>query len=120
MNALRQAIADAREDAAVLKRNGFEQLATTLDRHLDNIATAAEPFTKTLTLSEARLKSGASIRWLTHKARGEWADLGFAGVEHGQWRILDCIVPQRLHPSAIKQQAEADARAETHRARNAG
>ena len=114
MHELRQAIADAREDAAVLRRNGHPAQAESLERSADHIARAAEPFTRTLSLSEARLKSGASLRWLKAKAR-EWADLGFAECVQGEWRILDCLVPQRIHASAVRAQGAEDATRDARR-----
>ena len=112
---LADATADARDDAAVLRRNGHEAQAASLEHHLNKIARAAEPFTRSLSLADARMKSGASLRWLTAKARGEWADLGFASTHNGEWRILDCMVPQRIHPSAIRAEAGRDALREERR-----
>lgn len=108
---LEEAIASEREDAAVLRRKGFVADAERIERVLERVARAAEPFTEWLSEREAALRSGRSTDWL----RAQFPGLQAQGLARfGQARPTDrqflrCAIPQRANTSAAR---EAGARGE--------
>ena len=106
---LEQVLADAREEAAILKRNGHVTQAQSMARLCDDVARAAEPWLRKLTEADAHTKSGRSIRWLRAMAP-QWEALGLAERNGRAWLFRDCIIPQRMHPSAAREDARRQAR----------
>jgi hypothetical protein len=99
---LEQVLADAREEAAVLKRAGHPVQAAGLDRLCDAVARAAEDYLTWLTEPDARLQSGRSVEWL----RGQfprWMDQGLARLNGRKREYRALIVPRRANLSAARE-----------------
>lgn len=103
--ALELALADAREEAAILKRNGHPAQADTLERFCDRVTRSAEPWLRWLSESDAHTKSGRSIRWLRSQAP-QWEAQDLAKRVGRLWYFRDCIIPQRTHPSTAREDAK--------------
>lgn len=99
-----QVLADARGDAAVLRRKGHSREAEEIESLCDRFAAAAEPWMKKLTEAEARMKSGRSIRWLRAQAPS-WEAIGMAERDGNRWIFRDCIIQQRGHVSVVREDA---------------
>jgi hypothetical protein len=92
---LAQILADAREEAQVLRRAGNAGQAEYLDGLLSRIRDAAEDYLTWLSEADAMLKSGLSERTLRRRFR-DLMDSGLA--RHGAKRCreyLACAVPNR-------------------------
>lgn len=99
---LEQVLADAREEAAVLKRAGHPVQAAGLDRLCDAVARAAEDYLTWLTEADARLQSGRSVEWL----RGQfprWLDQGLARMNGKKREYRALIIPRRANISAARE-----------------
>jgi len=106
---LEQVIADAREEAKILERNGHLAQARSLERFADQVAEAAEPFTRWLSEDKAHTKSGRSVRWLRAQFDA-WEAQQLARWRHSAREYLDVAVPQRVHLSTVRAEARAQAR----------
>jgi hypothetical protein len=96
---LEQIIADAREDAAVLKRNGHPEQAQSIEQLCAQVEGAAEDYIRKISLEDARLKSGLSLRQLRRRFR-ELTDCGMAEIgPKGEMLFRACAVPQRAATS---------------------
>lgn len=105
---LSEVIADARGEAAVLRRAGNVGQAEYVESLCDKVAGAAEDYLKRLSLADARLKSGLNERTLKRRHR-ELMDCGLAGFDdRRQMWFRACAVPQR---AAVVQQRERGRRA---------
>lgn len=95
MSDLAQILADAREEAQVLRRTGNAGQADYMDALVSKIREAAEGFITWRSEADAQLKSGLSSRTLRRRFR-ELVDTGLARYgQKGQREYLDCAVPQR-------------------------
>ena len=98
---LEQVLADGRDEAAVLRRNGHVAQAETLSRFIDAVLESAEDYLTWLSEGEARLRSGHSVEWL----RGRFAGLqsqGLAKLE-GKRRMYRAVgIPQRPNLEAAR------------------
>lgn len=99
---LEQVLADAREEAAVLKRAGHPVQAAGLERLCDAVARSAEDYLTWLSEADARLQSGRSVEWL----RGQfprWMDQGLARTSGKKREYRALIVPRRANVSAARE-----------------
>lgn len=95
MKPLEQVIADAREEAAMLKRTGNVGQAEHLERLLDEVYAAAEDYVTWLSEADALLKSGLAERTLRRRFR-ELVDCGLARYDNRRGReYRACAVPSR-------------------------
>lgn len=95
MTDLAQILADAREEAQVLRRTGNAGQADHLDALVTRIRDSAEGFITWRSESDAVLKSGLSERALRRRFR-ELVDSGLARYnQKGKREYLDCAVPSR-------------------------
>jgi hypothetical protein len=102
---LEQVIADAREEAAILRKNGHTGQAETLLRFLDAVAASAEDYLTWLTEDEAHLRSGKSAKAL----RALFPALLAQGLakQDGRRRLYRaCAIPQRAHLEAARRAGE--------------
>jgi hypothetical protein len=105
---LAEVIADARGEAAVLRRAGSAGQADYVESLCTKVATAAEDYLKRISLADARLKSGLNERTLKRRHR-ELMDCGLAGFnERREMWFRACAVPQR---ASVGQQRERGRRA---------
>lgn len=92
---LAQVLADAREEAQVLRRAGNGPQADYIDALLTKVRDAAEGFVTWRSEADAELKSGLSIRAL----RRRFPDLYDTGLARysskGKREYLDCAIPNR-------------------------
>lgn len=105
MPTLEQVMADAREEGAILRRNGHVGQADTLARFLDAVRLAAEDYLTWLTEDEAHLRSGKSAKAL----RALFPSLLAQGLarQDGRRRLYRaCAVPQRAHLEAARRAGE--------------
>jgi len=96
---LDQVLADEREQAAILRRNGHGHDAALIERICDKVAEATEEFRRWLSESDAMLRSGKSQAWLRARFPG-WEAQGYARRAGRQREYLMVVVPQRVHTSA--------------------
>ena len=109
---LEQVLADAREEAAVLRKHRQDALADALDKLCDEFAQAAEPFTRWLSETEAVLASPHAGAWFRQRFRA-WESQGLArwNPRHkAERQYLSVIVPRRVRPDTIREEARRAAR----------
>lgn len=99
---LEQVLADAREEAAVLKRAGHPIQAAGLERLCDAVAGAAEDYLTWLSEGDARLMSGRSVEWLRGRFAG-WLALGLARMNGKRREYRALIIPRRANLSAARE-----------------
>ena len=109
---LEQVIADAREDAAVLKKHGQTAIADAIESLCDAVDTAAEDYLSWLSESDAMLRSGHTRTWLRVRFP-MWDRQGLArwsprNATAREYRAL--IVPQRTNVAALRTDARKAAR----------
>lgn len=105
MPTLEQVIADAREEASILLRNGHRAQAETLERFLDAVTAAAEDYLTWLTEPDAHLRCGWSVKML----RGRFPALcaqGLARLDGRRRLYRACALPQRAHLEAARRAGE--------------
>jgi hypothetical protein len=102
---LEQVIADAREEAAILRRNGHAAQADTLLRFLDAVSISAEDYLTWLTEDEAHLRSGKSAKALRALFPALFAQ-GLAKLEGHRRRYRACAIPQRAHLESARRAGE--------------
>lgn len=104
-------LADAREEAAILRRNGHPAQADGLERLAASVARVAEPWMRWLSEDDAHTKSGRSVRWLRAQApQWEALDPPMARRDGKRWLFRDAVIPQRQHISAAREDARRHAR----------
>ena len=91
---LTNVILDARLEIRVLRDNGHDAQADTLDRFINAVQHAARPFLNWLTVEEAVLKSDHTDEWLRARFDG-WEAEGLARWNGRKREYLDCVVPRR-------------------------
>lgn len=107
MKQLEVVIADAREDAAVLRRAGNAGQADYLEKLLDELYAAAEDYVTWLSESDALLKSGLAERTLRRRFR-ELVDCGLARYNNHRGReYRACAVPSRPNIAAARARGAA-------------
>jgi vacuolar-type H+-ATPase subunit H len=113
---LEQVIADAREEASILRRHGSEHVAKALEDFADNVSRAAEDYLTWLSEAEAMGRSGKSASWL-RKRFGLWLDMGHARYgnrRHREREYRQTVIPQRLHISVMREEAMREAERIVH------
>ena len=99
---LEDVLADAREEAAVLRRAGHPVQARAIERLCDAVAESTEDYRTWLTKSDARLQSGRSVEWLRAQFP-RWLDQGLARLNGRKREYRAMIVPRRANLSAAKE-----------------
>lgn len=94
MKSLEQVIADARGEAAVLRKQGHGAQADSIERVCGDVAEAAHEFITWLSEGEAQLRSGRSGEWL-RRHFAEWEAAGHARKDRRQRFYRMLIVPRR-------------------------
>lgn len=98
------AVADEREQANVLRLKGHPHDAQLLEQVVERLARAAEEYLTWLTEAEAGIRSGKSATWLRARFPA-WEAAGHARLRGSHRReYLMLVVPQRVHPSAAREQ----------------
>lgn len=106
---LEQVLADARGEAAVLRRHGQETTAAAIDGIVDRVKDAAEDYITWLSEADAAMRSGHHVKWL--RARfAEWEQSGHARKERGRRYYRQLIVPLRANTSAAYEAGREAAR----------
>lgn len=107
MTDLETVLADAREEAAVLRRAGNTGQADYLDALLNRVAAAAEDYTTWLEEPDAIVKSGLAERTLRRRFR-ELVDCGLARFDKRRGRLYRaCAIPNRPNIAAERAKASA-------------
>lgn len=100
-------IADAREEASILRRAGHGQQADYVDALLDKVYAAAEDYVTWLSESAAELKSGLSVKTL-HRRWRELYDSGNARYNtKGEREYRSCAIPNRPDVAAAREAGRA-------------
>lgn len=112
MKPIEQVIADAREEAAVLRKHGQAAIATAIDRVCDEVSEATEDYRTWLTETDAMLRSGHTRTWLRNRFPA-WAHQGMArwspkNSTAREFRAL--IIPVRTNLAALRADARMAAR----------
>lgn len=102
---LEQVLADAREEAAILLRNGHRGQAETLERFLDAVHAAAEDYLTWLTEPDAHLRSGHSVKALRARFPALLAQ-GLARLDGRRRLYRACAISQRAHVEAARRAGE--------------
>lgn len=98
---LEQVIADAREEAAVLRRHHQAAIADAIGRLADAVQASALDYLNWLSESEARLRSGHDVPWL--RARfAQWAEQGLAEWRGAKRYYRAVVIPQRPNLDAAR------------------
>lgn len=103
-----EVLADYREDAAVLRRNGQEAQAHSLERMAQDVSEAARDYLLFLSEDDAALRSGHTERWLRARYR-EWAKAGHAKKENGRRWYRSVVIPYRMRAAYEDGARQADA-----------
>jgi hypothetical protein len=99
---LEQVLADAREDAAALRRHGHKHDAELIEALCDKVADAAFEYLNWLTEGEAKLRSGHSAEYL--RARfPQWLEQGLARWDGKKRQYRAVCVPQRGNREAARE-----------------
>lgn len=98
MRHLEQVLADWREDAAVLHRQGQRIQAETIQRFAQDVEEAAHEYITWLDEDDAMLRSAHSQRWLRSRFP-EWERAGHAKYERGRRWYRMLVVPGRANLS---------------------
>lgn len=103
MSDLAQVLADLREEAAVLRRNGASFSVERVEAVADAVRDAAEDYLTWLSVPAACLKSGLSVRTLQRRYR-ELADCGLARTNaRGEREFRACAIPARPDIAAARE-----------------
>lgn len=106
---LEQIIADAREEAAVLRRSGNAGQADYVEALLDRVERGAEDYLRWLTEADAIIKSGLAERTLRRRFR-ELLDCGLARYSAKREReYRACAVPPRPNVADARARGSAAA-----------
>lgn len=110
---LEQVLADAREDAATLRRYGDEGRARAIEDLCDQVERAAEPFMVWLSEAKAQLRSDRRIPWLRERFP-RWLEEGLARwnpASPSERQYLQAVIPlKRAESGAVVQDAIEEAR----------
>lgn len=99
---LRDVIADARGEAAVLRRNGHAAQAETLERVAQAVEAAAVDYLTELTEEEARLRCKKSVAWLRARFEG-WMGQGHAGWKGKARWYRQVVIPHTPSRESARQ-----------------
>ncbi|MGN6109519.1 MAG: hypothetical protein ACTHU0_30710 [Kofleriaceae bacterium] len=99
---LAQVLADARGEAAVLRRRGHRTEADAIDELCEKVQAAAEDYLHFIPEAEALLR-GAKRAWLLRNRLG-WQQDGHARRVAGKWEYRAILLP-RATPASIARQA---------------
>lgn len=106
---LEQILADAREEAQVLRSNGAGFSVDRVERLLDDVSSAAEEWMTWLSEGDAAIRSGFSPAWLRGRFESMKRD-GHARL-HGRARqYRACAVPRRADTATAAMRGRAAAR----------
>lgn len=111
---LAQVLADARGEAAVLRRSGHQGQADSIERLCDRVTVAAEDYLRFIPEEDAVLRSGRSHTWFRSRFQ-EWEREGNARWEHestrrrgrGRRMYRQLVVPHRANPTAAREAGRA-------------
>lgn len=112
---IEQVLADAREEAAILRKHKQEAVANAIVLLCDAIAEAAEPFTRWLSETEAVLASPHAAAWFRQRFAA-WERQGLAryNPRHKTERqYLAAIIPQRAAVKSARDDGIRAARGES-------
>jgi hypothetical protein len=93
---LAQVIADAREEAQVLRANGAGMAPDRLHQLLDDVTEAAEEYLTWLTENDASIRSGYSLVWLRSRFPAMQRE-GHARLNGKARQYRACAVPRRAN-----------------------
>jgi hypothetical protein len=102
MSDLAQVLAEARGEAALMRRRGFTQLAQALEELADAVASSAEDYLLFIPETQARLR-GAKLAFL-RRNYPTWEKDGHAKKVGGERHYRAIMLP-RVTPSSIAREA---------------
>lgn len=106
-----QILADARGDAAVLRKHGQEQMASTIETLCDQIDTATEDYRRFIPEADAITRSGHHAAWWRARFPALERE-GHAKKERGVRLYRLMIVPTRARLAEARARGRAAARGE--------
>lgn len=104
MKPIETVIADLRDEAAVLRRNGHVAQADTIDRVLDEVRAAARDFLEWISEGEAQLRSGRGADYFRTR-RPTWEEDGLAKKVGRTWFYRRCAIERRKLTSITRAEA---------------
>lgn len=91
---LEQVLADARGEAAVLRRAGHREQADYVESLCDRIAASTEDYSRFISEADARLRSNKAVDWLRERFP-QWQSEGNAEIRGGVRYYRMIVVPKR-------------------------
>jgi hypothetical protein len=102
---LRQALADFREEASILRRNGHKAQADSIERVCDRVSELAGPYLRFLGEADAALYSGRAVKTV----RRMFPDLEAQGNAYrdarGRRYYREMCLPRRVRPETVMDDA---------------
>lgn len=111
MKPLEQVLADAREEAQVLRGNRAAFAVERVEQLLEDVAESAEEFITWLSEADAALRAGRSESWMRAQFPAMQRD-GNARLQVKARQYRMCAVPRRANVNAVAARAREAARAE--------
>lgn len=99
---LEQVLADARGEAAVLRRNGHQAQAEALERFADAAASACPEYLTELVEHDAAGYRGCSTEWLRRRFQG-WCQRGLARQIGPRRYYRLCVLEHKGSPSIARE-----------------
>jgi hypothetical protein len=106
---LEEVLADADEQAQILRRSGYERHADSIAELVSAVRGAAREFLEFAPETEAMLFSGQTRNWLRDRFAG-WERRGHAKKEKGMRYYRLCVLPRRAEPARAREAGRAAAR----------
>lgn len=103
-------LADAMEDATILRRNGHTIQADTIERIVSLVKVAAADYLAWIPEHEAMLRAGRQEDFFRAR-RKQWEEDGLAECRNRQWYYRRLIVPRRKLDSIVRAEARQNRRA---------
>lgn len=101
---LEQVIADAREEAQVLRANGHAHQAASVERVCDQVAAAASLFLEWVPERAATIRSGRGVDYYRTRFP-QWEQDGLAKLEGRARWYRGVVVPRRVLASIVRAEA---------------
>lgn len=106
---LEDVLADYREEAAILRSNGHEAQAVSIERVCDAVAASMVDYLMILSEEEARSRSGKGTEFLRTRFPA-WEAAGMAFRDGRNRRYRAAVVPVRPNLDLARAEARRDAR----------
>lgn len=104
MMSLEQVLADAREEAAILRRNGHVHQAASIERLAEQVQAAGALYLEWLSERAATIRSGKGVDFFRTRFE-QWARDGLARLDGRSRSYRGVVVPRRMLGSLVRAEA---------------